>query len=75
MADETRNTAGSTPKVVSLGCRLNLAEGELIGRAGEEAGLSDAIIINTCGVTNEAVRQSKQAARRAEKIIRRPKYS
>ncbi|VVC55772.1 Threonylcarbamoyladenosine tRNA methylthiotransferase MtaB [Beijerinckiaceae bacterium RH AL1] len=49
------------PEVASFGCRLNLVEGEAIGRllAGR-----DVAVVNTCGVTNEAVRQARQAIRR-----------
>ncbi len=48
--------------VVTFGCRLNAYESEAIrARAG---GLSDAVVINTCAVTGEAVRQSRQAIRR-----------
>lgn len=54
-------------EVVAFGCRLNTLEGEVIKKAGDEAGLKDAIIFNTCAVTNEAVRQSKQAIRRARR--------
>ncbi|MGF1545048.1 MAG: tRNA (N(6)-L-threonylcarbamoyladenosine(37)-C(2))-methylthiotransferase MtaB [Parvularculaceae bacterium] len=53
------------PQVVSLGCRLNALEGDVARERARAAGLDDAIIVNTCGVTNEAVRQSRQAARRA----------
>lgn len=47
--------------VVSLGCRLNLAESEQIGAllAGE-----DVVVVNSCAVTSEAVRQTRQAIRR-----------
>ena len=57
-----------TVEVVSLGCRLNLAESEeLRGLLAEEA---DLIVVNSCAVTAEAVRQTRQAIRRARK--RRP---
>ena len=46
---------------MSFGCRLNLVEGEAIARA---AGARDIAIVNSCGVTNEAVRQARQAIRR-----------
>ncbi|MBI1391391.1 MAG: tRNA (N(6)-L-threonylcarbamoyladenosine(37)-C(2))-methylthiotransferase MtaB [Alphaproteobacteria bacterium] len=55
--------AAPRAKVISLGCRLNLAEGEAIRRGLEAAG-GDAIVVNTCGVTNEAVRRSRQTIRR-----------
>ena len=49
--------------VISLGCRLNLSESETIRSllAGEQ----DLIVINSCAVTSEAVRQTRQAIRRA----------
>jgi threonylcarbamoyladenosine tRNA methylthiotransferase MtaB len=55
-------------ETVTLGCRLNFAESETIARsvpAGENW-----IIVNSCAVTNEAVRQTRQAIRRAHR--RRP---
>src|SRR6266487_3042347 len=50
--------------VVTFGCRLNAYEGEVIRRQAQAAGLSDTLIVNTCAVTAEAVRQSRQAIRR-----------
>ena len=49
--------------VVTFGCRLNAYEGEVIRRQANGAGLADAVIVNTCAVTEEAVRQSRQAIR------------
>jgi len=49
-------------EVVTFGCRLNAYESEAI--RARASGLSDAVVINTCAVTNEAVRQSRQAIRR-----------
>jgi threonylcarbamoyladenosine tRNA methylthiotransferase MtaB len=49
--------------VVTFGCRLNAYEGEVIRRQAQAAGLADAVIVNTCAVTAEAVRQSRQAIR------------
>jgi threonylcarbamoyladenosine tRNA methylthiotransferase MtaB len=49
--------------VVTFGCRLNAAESEVIRREAERAGLSDTVVVNTCAVTAEAVRQAKQAIR------------
>jgi threonylcarbamoyladenosine tRNA methylthiotransferase MtaB len=50
--------------VISLGCRLNLAESETIRQllAGR-----DAIVVNSCAVTSEAVKQTRQAIRRARR--------
>jgi threonylcarbamoyladenosine tRNA methylthiotransferase MtaB len=50
-------------EVVTFGCRLNAYEGEVIRRQTQGAGLADAVIVNTCAVTEEAVRQSRQAIR------------
>jgi threonylcarbamoyladenosine tRNA methylthiotransferase MtaB len=57
----------SAPRVLSLGCRLNLAEGEAMRRLAEAAGLEDAVVINSCAVTNEAVRETRQKIRRARR--------
>ncbi|HUI15364.1 MAG TPA: tRNA (N(6)-L-threonylcarbamoyladenosine(37)-C(2))-methylthiotransferase MtaB [Xanthobacteraceae bacterium] len=50
-------------EVVTFGCRLNAAESEVIRRQAERAGFSDTVVINTCAVTAEAVRQAKQSIR------------
>ncbi len=52
------------PRVVTLGCRLNAYEGAVIERHVAEAGVGDAIVVNTCAVTGEAVRQARQTIRR-----------
>ncbi|HEY8581055.1 MAG TPA: tRNA (N(6)-L-threonylcarbamoyladenosine(37)-C(2))-methylthiotransferase MtaB, partial [Beijerinckiaceae bacterium] len=52
-------------EVVTFGCRLNAVESEAIRRAAGDAGLDDAVVFNTCAVTAEAVRQARQAIRRA----------
>src|SRR5581483_12245818 len=51
-------------RVVTLGCRLNAFESEVMRRHAVAAGLDDAVIVNTCAVTGEAVRQAAQAIRR-----------
>jgi threonylcarbamoyladenosine tRNA methylthiotransferase MtaB len=51
--------------VVSLGCRLNLSESEQL--RGLLAASEDLVVINSCAVTAEAVRQTRQAIRRARK--------
>jgi threonylcarbamoyladenosine tRNA methylthiotransferase MtaB len=53
--------------VVTFGCRLNTFESEVIRREAASAGVNDAIIVNTCAVTGEAVRQAKQAIRRLKR--------
>jgi threonylcarbamoyladenosine tRNA methylthiotransferase MtaB len=55
------------PEIVTFGCRLNAFESEIIRRAADEAGLDDAVIVNTCAVTAEAERQARQAIRRARR--------
>ena len=54
-------------QVVNFGCRLNLYEGEAIKARAAEAQLRDAVIFNTCAVTAEAVRQSRQAIRKLKR--------
>jgi threonylcarbamoyladenosine tRNA methylthiotransferase MtaB len=54
-------------QIVTFGCRLNAYESEAIRARAGEAGLADAVIVNTCAVTAEAVRQSRQAIRRARR--------
>lgn len=52
-------------EVVNFGCRLNIAEGEAVRAAAIQAGARDTIVFNSCAVTDEAVRQARQAVRRA----------
>ncbi len=54
-------------KVITFGCRLNTYESEVMRREAEKAGLERAILVNTCAVTGEAVRQARQAIRRARR--------
>ena len=56
--------ASRPPDVITLGCRLNLAESETIRAL---IGARDMVVVNTCGVTNEAVKQSRAAIRRARR--------
>ncbi len=53
-----------TPVFANLGCRLNAYETEAMKELGTQAGLENAVVINTCAVTSEAVRSSKQQIRR-----------
>jgi threonylcarbamoyladenosine tRNA methylthiotransferase MtaB len=53
--------------VVTFGCRLNAFESELVARQAEAAGLADAIVINSCAVTNEAVAQARQSIRKLKR--------
>ena len=51
----------------TFGCRLNTYESEVMRDKAGEAGLDDAILFNTCAVTGEAVRQARQAIRKARR--------
>jgi threonylcarbamoyladenosine tRNA methylthiotransferase MtaB len=53
--------------VVTFGCRLNTYESEAIRRETAAAGIEDAVVVNTCAVTAEAVRQAKQTIRRLKR--------
>jgi threonylcarbamoyladenosine tRNA methylthiotransferase MtaB len=54
-------------EVVTFGCRLNTYESEAMRAAASAARLGDAIIVNTCAVTAEAVRQARQSIRRIKR--------
>ena len=54
-------------RVITLGCRLNGYESEVMAGQASDAGLGETIIVNTCAVTAEAVRQARQAIRRARR--------
>ena len=57
--------AAGAPEVISLGCRLNIAESETIRAL--LAGERDVVVVNSCAVTSEAVRQTRQAIRKARR--------
>jgi threonylcarbamoyladenosine tRNA methylthiotransferase MtaB len=52
------------PVFATLGCRLNAWETEAMRTLAAKAGVSDAVVVNTCAVTQEAVRKAKQEIRR-----------
>ena len=52
-----------TARTITLGCRLNFAESESMRALADD----EIIIVNSCAVTNEAVRQTRQAIRRAHR--------
>lgn len=54
-------------EIITFGCRLNAYESEVMRAHANAAGLSDAVIVNTCAVTAEAVRQARQAIRKARR--------
>ncbi|MEQ3745059.1 MAG: tRNA (N(6)-L-threonylcarbamoyladenosine(37)-C(2))-methylthiotransferase MtaB [Henriciella sp.] len=59
------NTPSRPSQVITLGCRLNSYESEVMRGHAEDASLDGAIIVNTCAVTSEAVRTARQTIRRA----------
>ncbi|MFO7769911.1 MAG: tRNA (N(6)-L-threonylcarbamoyladenosine(37)-C(2))-methylthiotransferase MtaB [Roseovarius gahaiensis] len=52
------------PRFTTLGCRLNAYETEAMKELSQQAGLENAVVINTCAVTAEAVRKARQEIRR-----------
>jgi len=54
----------AVPVFETLGCRLNAYETEAMRELGRQTGLENAVVVNTCAVTAEAVRQAKQKIRR-----------
>jgi threonylcarbamoyladenosine tRNA methylthiotransferase MtaB len=56
-----------TVSVQSFGCRLNASEGEVIRRQAAATAIDDLVVVNTCAVTAEAVRQARQAIRKTKR--------
>ena len=57
----------SDAEIITLGCRLNAFESEIMREHSRAAGLENTIIINTCAVTSEAERSARKSIRRARK--------
>jgi threonylcarbamoyladenosine tRNA methylthiotransferase MtaB len=53
--------------ILTFGCRLNTLESEVMRARAAEAGLDNAVLVNSCAVTGEAVRQTRQAIRRVRR--------
>ena len=51
----------SAIEILTFGCRLNAFESEVMRKHADNAGLGDAVTVNTCAVTNAAVAQAAQA--------------
>ena len=68
---DTHQIGPMTIEILTFGCRLNTYESEVMKREAEAAGLGalagGAIVVNTCAVTAEAVRQARQAIRKARR--------
>ena len=54
-------------KIINLGCRLNFFESEVIKNILDEKNIDQKIVINTCAVTNQAVRKSINEVKKASK--------
>jgi len=54
-------------EIITFGCRLNAYESEVMRKHAADAGLEGAVIVNTCAVTQESVRQARQAIRKARR--------
>jgi threonylcarbamoyladenosine tRNA methylthiotransferase MtaB len=59
--------AGDAVEVVTFGCRLNACESQAIREQAATDGVTDTVVFNTCAVTSEAVRQARQAIRKARR--------
>lgn len=57
----------SAPKFITMGCRLNVYETEAMKKLTAQSGLEEAVVVNTCAVTAEAVRKSRQAIRKSRR--------
>jgi len=64
MAD-TRNKQAT--KVITLGCRLNAYESDVIAQNARDVEDTGAVVINTCAVTNDAVAESRRQVRKAKR--------
>ena len=60
-------TVTRKPKVITLGCRLNAYESDIMAGHARDNDLSNTVIINSCAVTNQAVADSRAAVRRAKR--------
>jgi len=67
MSDGALPLIDTSVEVVTFGCRLNAYESEALKARAAADGLSNAVVFNTCAVTGEAVRQARQAIRKARR--------
>jgi threonylcarbamoyladenosine tRNA methylthiotransferase MtaB len=65
--ESTAQGAHAGIHVITMGCRLNAYESEVMRGHAAAAGLDDVVIINTCAVTGEAMRQAAQTVRKAKR--------
>ncbi len=64
---EVRSSMVREPELITFGCRLNTYESEVMRTHAKNAGLNNAIIVNTCAVTKSAEKQARQAIRKAKR--------
>jgi threonylcarbamoyladenosine tRNA methylthiotransferase MtaB len=62
-----REAVAPDVEIITFGCRLNAHESNAIQERARQDGLTDAVVFNTCAVTAEAVRQARQAIRKARR--------
>ena len=55
-------------KIINLGCRLNIYEGEVIKSLTNKHNVKDYTIINSCAVTNEAEKKVRYEIRKAKRL-------
>jgi len=67
VSEATPRAKSDSVEIITLGCRLNAYESEAMRALARDAALANAVIVNTCAVTGEAVRQARQAIRRARR--------
>jgi threonylcarbamoyladenosine tRNA methylthiotransferase MtaB len=63
----TSHALSESVETVNFGCRLNAYESEIMRAHARAQALEDTVIVNTCAVTAEAVRQAKQTIRRLKR--------
>ena len=67
VSDSAGSRGANSIEFITLGCRLNIYESEVMRGHAAAVGLGATIVVNTCAVTAEAVRQAGQAIRRARR--------
>ena len=66
-APPAETMVGGDVEIVTFGCRLNAWESEVVRDHARAAGMADTVVVNTCAVTAEAVRQARQTIRRIKR--------
>ncbi len=64
---ETAKESSKNSDVITLGCRLNAYESEVIKGHMRDTGIKNTVVINSCAVTQEAVRTTRRAIRKAKR--------